>query len=145
MSNEFKDLMNDFTEEQKANYELCMKYPILIPHNDEEFQYEYTQLDFFPPGWKLAFGELWAQDVQDAINKMYPSMQKDACILDIKEKWGRLSVLFNVYSSELSAVSRKYEDLSERICSRCGKLKSKKFSGWVTLLCDSCTKEIERR
>jgi hypothetical protein len=143
MSNEFKDLIGDFTEEQKANYELCMKYPIIIPSNDVEFQYEYTELDFFPVGWKIAFGERWAQEVQDAINKMPVDVQKEAYIMDIKEKWGRLCVYLNVRSDDLQEVLTKYEQLSEHICEKCGKWKPAQIHGWMSFLCNDCTRKIE--
>ena len=71
MSNEFKDLYNDFTETQKKNYELCMKYPILVPTDHwtgetwEDYMFESTELDNIPLGWKNAFGEQWASEVQE--------------------------------------------------------------------------------
>ena len=37
MSNEYKDWLNDLSPEQRANYDICMKYPILIP---ERYLYE---------------------------------------------------------------------------------------------------------
>jgi hypothetical protein len=143
MSNEFKDWIGDFTDEQKKNYELCMKYPILIPHNDDDFMYEYCKLDFFPHGWKIAFGEQWAEEVQEVINKMPISARKEACILDIKEKYGQLCVFLSVHSDELAEVLKRYERLSEDICPKCGKTKHKNFSGWINLLCDDCMKALE--
>lgn len=143
MSNEFKDLIGDFTAEQRENYELCMKYPILIPHNDEEFYYEYTQLDFFPIGWKNAFGEQWAKEVQEAINKMPINFQKDAYIMDIKEKWGQLRIFLSVCSEELEEVLQKYEKLSESVCMQCGKSKTRGFGGWFSYLCKDCEQELK--
>jgi hypothetical protein len=142
MSNEFKDLIGDFTVEQRENYELCMKYPILIPNNDEEFYYEYTQLDFFPIGWKKAFGEQWAKEVQAAINKMPINFQKDAYIMDIKEKWGQLRIFLSVCSEELEEVLQKYEKLSESVCMQCGKSKTRGFGGWLGYLCKDCEQEL---
>ena len=143
MSNEFKDLIGDFTEEQLANYELCMKYPILTPINDSEFQYEYTMLDFFPTGWRQAFGEQLAQEVQEAVDKLPSDLKSEACILGVKEKWNQLFVCLNVHSDELQAVLSKYEKLSEYICVKCGKHKVRKFGGRAMYLCDSCEQELQ--
>lgn len=143
MSNEFKDSIGDFTVEQRENYELCMKYPILIPNNDEEFYYEYTQLDFFPIGWKKAFGEQWAKEVQAVINKMPINIQKDAYIIDIKEKHGQLRVFFSVCSDELDEVLKKYEKLSESVCIKCGKHKTEGLGGWFSFLCNDCERELK--
>jgi hypothetical protein len=146
MSNEFKDWISDFTEEQKKNYELCMKYPILIPHNnDDEWQYEYTMLDFFPTGYNKAFGEQWAQEVQAAINKMPIYVQREACIVGAKEKWGKLFVSLSVYSNELDEVLKKYEKLSEHVCVNCGKFKTEGFGGWISYLCNDCERELMER
>ena len=74
MSNEFKDLYNDLSEDQKRNYHLCMKYPILIPHHslwgtvDKNYMYEYTKLDDMPNGWRIAFGEQFAAELQAAVD-----------------------------------------------------------------------------
>jgi transcription initiation factor IIE alpha subunit len=72
-------------------------------------------------------------------------VQKEACIMDIKEKYGQLVVYLSVYSDELRAVLKKYEQLSEYVCSRCGTTKSLNFGGWLSFLCDDCAKELERR
>lgn len=145
MSNEFKDWMGDFTTEQRKNYELCMKYPILMPRDDPEFCYEYTKLDLFPAGWRQAFGEQWAKDVQEAINKMSIDAQKEAYITDIKEKWGQLRVFLSVFSEELGTVLKKYEQFSETVCCQCGKSKTEVFAGWFSYLCDDCEDELMTR
>lgn len=143
--NEYQEWLSDFTEQQRKNHELCMKYPILMPHNDAEFCYEYTKLDFFPAGWKKAFGEQWAKEVQAAINKMPIGVQKEAYILDIKEKWGQLIVFLSVCSEELDTVLKKYEQLSETVCCQCGKSKTEVFDGWFSYLCDDCENELMKR
>lgn len=145
MSNEFKDLIGDFTEEQRKNYDLCMKYPILLPRDDSEFQYEYTMLDFFPSGWQKAFGEQWAQEVQEVIYKMPIDAKESAYIMDIKEKWGQLRVFLSVCSEELEEVLKKYEKLSESVCFQCGKSKTEGFGGWFSYLCNDCEQELMER
>jgi hypothetical protein len=145
MSNEYQEWLSDFTAEQRKNYDLCMKYPILLPRDDAEFCYEYTKLDFFPEGWKKAFGEQWAKDVQEAIDKLPINTKREAYILDIKEKFGQLRVFLSVFSEELEEVLKKYEKISEQICHRCGKSKTEGFGGWFSYLCDDCEQELMKR
>ena len=148
MSNEFKDWYNDFTEEQKANYELCMKYPILIPHHRwtgtvrDDYMYEYTELDGMPSGWRIAFGEDWAKEVQGAINKLPEKDRDKIYITDIKEKFGYLHTYFSRYTDDLDIVIRKYEKLSRGICICCGKPATKMSTGWISPWCDDCVSNI---
>lgn len=148
MSNEFKDWYNDLTDEQKQNYKLCIKYPILTPHNRwtgdvrDDYMYEYTELDQMPTGWRIAFGEQWAADVQAVINKMSEEERDKVCIMDIKEKYGLLCQYFNYYTDELDEVINKYTRLSKRTCIHCGAPATKISMGWISPWCDSCAEKI---
>ena len=148
MSNAFKDWYNDFTEKQKQNYELCMKYPILIPHHRlwgtviKDYEYGHTELDGMPDGWRIAFGEDWAREVQAAINKLPEDVRDKVYITDIKEKYGYLHTYFSHYTDALREVIRKYDNLSERTCIRCGKPATKISTGWISPWCDSCSNKI---
>lgn len=148
MSNAYKDWYNDFSEEQNKNYELCMKYPILIPHNRwtgkevADYEYEYTELDAMPKGWRIAFGEQWAAEVQEAINKVPEDERNEIYITDIKEKYGQLRQYFSCYTEELAYVIKKYEALSEYMCIGCGKPATKISTGWISPWCDSCASQI---
>lgn len=141
MSSEFKDWYNDFTDEQKANYELCMKYPIIIPHDNENFQYAYTTIDLIPIGWRIAFGEKFAADLQEVINKLSEEKRDEIWITDVKEKYGMLRVYFSYYTDELDRVLRKYEKLSTRTCIKCGRQATKISKGYTLPWCDDCAKE----
>ena len=147
MSNEFKDWYSNFSDEQKKNYELCMKYPILIPKNVwtgkevEDYDYEYTMLDFIPDGWRIAFGEEWAKEVQDAINEPPEDNRDEIYITQLKEKFGQFRQYFNCYTDKLNAVVCKYEDLSIKTCIRCGNSATKVSTGWISSFCDNCAKE----
>lgn len=130
------------------NYELCMKYPILIPRSRwlgtvaDDFNYDHTELDAMPEGWKIAFGEQWAKDIQDTINKIPEDIRGLVYITDIKEKFGYLNSYFSYYTDELSDVIRKYEKLSKRICIRCGAPATKISTGWISPWCDECASMI---
>lgn len=148
MSNEFKDWYSNFSDEQKKNYELCMKYPILIPKNVwtgkevEDYDYEYTMLDFVPDGWRIAFGEEWAKEVQDAINELPEDNRDEIYITQLKEKYGQFQQYFNYYTDEIDAVIHKYEDFSMKICIQCGNFATKVSTGWISPYCTECAKSI---
>lgn len=141
--NEYQEWLADFTEEQRSNYELCMKYPILVPSEaDDLYNYDYTILDSMPEGWRKAFGEDWARELQDAVNKLSEEDRAEWCILDIKEKFGWLDQTFSGYSDDIRAVEQKYTRLSRCTCIRCGSPATKLSCGWVNPFCDMCAEEI---
>ena len=125
MSNEYKDWYADLSAEQKQNYELCMKYYFLVPRDmfgveDADYFYEYTCMDDIPDGWRIAFGEQWAHDVQDAINKLPEDERDSIYVRQLKEKFGSFRQYFSRCPKSLSEVIRKYEHISERTCINCG-------------------------
>lgn len=148
MSNEFKDWYANLSEDQKKNYKLCMEYPILIPRRrfwgtaSEEYQYEYTELDGMPKGWRAAFGEQWAKEIQGAINELPEDIRDEIFITDLKEKYGQLRQYFSHYTDALDAVIRKYENLSERTCICCGTPATKISWGWIAPYCNKCAKKM---
>ena len=148
MSNEFKDWYNDLTDEQKKNFKLCMKYPILIPTSRwtgetwDDYMYEFTELDNMPPGWRTAFGEQWASEVQEAINKLPKNEQDKVRIMDLKEKYGVLCQYFSHYTDELNEVINKYTRLSQYTCIHCGAPATKISTGWISPWCDTCADQI---
>ena len=149
MSNAFKDWLNDFSEEQRINYELCMEYPILVPKNVwtgeevKDYDYEYTMLDHIEDGWRIAFGEEWAKEVQNAINKIPDEDRDKVYITQLKEKFGQFRQYFSYYTDELASVVHKYEELSKKICIKCGNPTTKTDTHWIDPYCDDCAKHID--
>lgn len=149
--NEHQEWLADFTEEQRRNYELCMKYPILIPTNRHtgnhwsDYEYDYTELDNLPLGWLVAFGKQWAAEIQEVINKL-PEKERDTIrIMDIKEKYGQLCQYFSHYTEELRQVIDKYAHISAHTCIRCGAPATKISQGWIAPWCESCAEKIDWR
>ena len=144
MSNAFKDWCADFSDEQKKNYELCMKYPILVPRNAwtgkevEDYDYEYTMLDPIEDGWRIAFGEEWAREIQNAINKIPDEDRDKVYITQLKEKYGELRQYFSYYTDDLCKIIKKYEDLSRITCIKCGKPATKISINWICPYCNDC-------
>lgn len=146
MSNAFKDWYNDFTEEQKKNYELCMEYPFLVPTNRwtgkevADYEYEYTELDAMPQGWRIAFGEqLCAELKEELANANYLENYR---ITDIKEKYGMLHWYDCGNTENGHKIIGKYEGMSRRICIHCGKPATKISTGWISPWCDTCANQI---
>lgn len=145
--NEYQQWLADFSEEEKKNYELCMKYPFLAPkemfgEEDEDYDYSYTYLDSIPTGWRIAFGDRWASDVQHAINKLPEDERDRIYVLQLKEKYGQLRQYFSHCTDELRDVFYKYEGLSERTCIGCGAPATKISTGWISPYCDKCAEQV---
>lgn len=59
-------------------------------------------------------------------------------ITDIKEKWGRFQLYSNYCSEELYNIIFKYEDLSWKICKKCGEPATHTSIGWISPYCQKC-------
>ena len=145
--NEYQQWYNDFSEEEKKNYKLCMKYPFIVPKDifgeeDKDYDYSYTCLDSIPNGWRNAFGEQWASDVQNAINKLPEDERDKIYVLQLKEKFGSFRQYLSHYEHELRDVISKYEDLSERTCIGCGAPATKISTCWISPWCDKCAEKV---
>lgn len=149
MSNEYKDWLNDFTEEQRTNMELCSKYPILIPKSLYTFEelkdyaFEFTKLDSIPEGWRKAFGEEWAKEIQECIDKLPEKDRKLVEIIELKEKYGSFRQYFTKYAPGMYDIIKKYESLSLHTCIKCGKPATRMSLCWISPYCDDCSKTIE--
>ena len=146
--NEYQEWLSDITETQRNNYELCMKYPVLIPHDAftgeviPSYEYEFTRLDQIPEGWRKAFGEEWAAELQEAVNKLPDEVRDKFYIQDLKEKYGFFDQFFSFRTDEIREVERKYEILSQKTCIKCGAPATKISQGWISPWCDTCAAKI---
>lgn len=144
-------------DENKA---LCERFPFLTPWNRwsgkliteahgggywtgdpesvPEFDWEYTELDEMPEGWRRAFGEKMCEELKAALELDHDLLRWR--IVQMKEKWGRLVIYDNghVIGSFVPEILDKYERMSERLCIRCGKPATKITTGWVCPYCDAC-------
>lgn len=108
---EYFNLENGISQERKDyNKQLCERYPFLIPSNRfsgikiteaqnggywpgdpeaiPEYDYEYTELDSMPDGWRKAFGEQMCEELKNELLK-FNYLDKYR-ITQIKEKFGTL-------------------------------------------------------
>ena len=156
--------MEDIKEKNK---ELCKQYPFLIPWNrwsgklitdcaagekgywpgcpDElpEYDYEYTELDNMPDGWRIAFGIQMCEELREAL------IEDDDLdryrVVEVKEKYGELRWYDNGIKagSRVHDIVRKYENMSARTCIVCGKPATRVTLGWISPFCDDCCLNCE--
>lgn len=145
---------------KQENRKLCERYPFLIPWNrfsgkliteakdggfypgdpDQipEYDYEYTELDGLPEGWRRAFGEQMCDEILQAL------IAEDDLdrwrIVELKEKYGGMRLYDNGHKqdSELPNIVGKYSRISERTCIVCGKPATQITTGWICPFCDDC-------
>ena len=144
-----KEYLNSTNEEEKKqfNRELCEKYPWLIPTNRwtgeivEDYDYDYTELDSMPEGWRIAFGDQMVEELNQELVK--GGFVNDYRITQIKEKYGGLRWYDNGNTKEGYNIINKYESLSQRTCICCGKPAKYITFGWISPFCEDCIKDIE--
>lgn len=110
--------------------------------NDENGE-PYSYLDDIPRGWRIAFGEVMVDELNDILVK-YNFADKYR-ISQIKEKFGGLRWYDNGFPAdgydEYNAWLDRYEKLSYDTCIRCGKLATHITKGWIEPLCNECDKK----
>lgn len=150
---------------REHNRELCKKYPFLIPSNrwsgkritdcaagekgywpgapDDipEYDYEFTELDDMPEGWRIAFGDQLLEELKDELVKA--NYLNDYRITQIKEKYGMLRI-YDAGCTEkwYREILPKYVELSKHTCILCGEPAQWISRGWISPYCDKCAREI---
>ena len=133
---------------REVNRELCRRFPFLIPHNRwtdniiEDWDFEYTELDSMPDGWRIAFGEQMCEELEQELEKI--GKQDKWRIMQLKEKYGFLHLYANWYTENINKIISKYEDISKKICINCGEPATQISMGWISPYCDKCTYDEER-
>lgn len=145
---------------KEYNKSLCDRFPFLIPWNRwsgkkitesgdggywpgepnkiPEYDYEYTELDNMPDGWRIAFGEKMCEEIREAL--IEDGDLNSYRVVEIKEKYGDLRWYDNGcrVGSRVHDIVRKYEQLSAKTCAVCGKPATQVTLGWILPLCDDC-------
>ena len=133
--------------DKEYNKALCEKYPWLIPTNRwtgeivEDYDYDYTELDSMPEGWRIAFGDQMVEELNQELVK--GGFVNDYRITQIKEKFGGLRWYDNGNTEEGYNIINKYESLSRKTCICCGKPAKYITLGWISPFCEDCIKDIE--
>jgi hypothetical protein len=144
LSNEYKDWERDKIEEEKA---WVQKYPFLHIRNidgiiDTELKFPMISLEI-PDGWY----ELFFQFCDDLKEVLIEEGYLDTFyFVQIKEKYNRLKCYSGHFETDkISQVLRKYEYLSQFVCTRCSKPATKEITqGYMESLCDTCWESQHR-
>lgn len=127
-----------------TNKELITKYPFLVYKNDYDFSpitdCNYTMFDDCPEGWKKLFLKM-CEEIRIYLEK---TPVKDFQFIQVKEKYGSLRVYCSSCPKELLNIIEKYEDLSEYVCVNCGKIATKRSTGWICPYCEECAAKLPR-
>ena len=94
--------------------------------------------NYIPEGWRDAFGMELLEDIRKSLKKS--KRLRKVRILDVKEKWGSLSIYFDSYPGDLRFVLNNYELVSRYTCIKCGKVATHVQMGWISPYCESCCK-----
>ena len=143
---------------KEENRRLCERYPFLIPSNRwsgkriteaseggfwpgdpkavPEYDYEYTELDEMPDGWRIAFGEKLCEELAEELRD-HDYLDKYR-ITQIKEKYGMLHWYDSGNTEHGYAIINKYVRLSKTTCICCGKPATRVTTGWISPYCDDC-------
>ena len=113
------------------------------PENIPDYDYEYTELDAMPIGWRIAFGDQMVEELGEELRKA--NYDDEYRILDIKEKYGGLRWYDNSNTKEGYNIINKYENLSRTTCICCGKPAKYITLGWISPLCEDCIKGVTDR
>lgn len=98
-------------------------------------------------GWLPLINE--AKEFIDDYNAKNNLEGEDACkFLQVKEKFGTLTIYCNFYFDGLHEKLAEIERKSSTICEICGNnetAKTKPVHGWIMTLCDECREKEEER
>ena len=127
---------------KEENRALCERFPFLLPRNRwsgevaSGYDFEYTELDAMPDGWRKAFGEQLCEELLAELTRT--GRPDDYRILQIKEKYGSLRWYDNWNTEHGYEILDQYEALSRHTCIRCGAPATRITTGWISPYCDAC-------
>ena len=129
------------TEKQIKNKELCEYFPFLYPtYPQDEYNYEWTELDQMPEGWRKAFGEQMCEEILTEL--ITSGLLDEYKILQIKEKYGQLCWYASPTTQRIEEIIQKYSNLSKHICINCGCPATQVSITWISPWCDQCAKDV---
>lgn len=127
---------------KEENRTLCERYPFLIPRDwktgevASDFDYEYTELDNMPEGWRKAYGEALCEELAAELRRI--GKLDEYIVLQIKEKFGALRWYGNIRTPEIKTILQRYEDLTRFTCIKCGVPATRVTIAWICPYCENC-------
>jgi hypothetical protein len=106
----------------------------------------YTELDSsIPYGWRKAFIIQMCKDIKKALLEEGGRKKlRNYRIEDIKEKYGVLCWYAHNGCREVDNIVHKYEYISYRTCSECGRTAKYVTRGWIMPYCENCITEKQK-
>lgn len=111
-------------------------------YEDEEENIEgYDHMDDIPHGWCIAFGDMFLEELDNAIRNA--KLEDEYKVYQAKEKFGQLEWYSSPTTPEINDIIRKYEVISANVCIVCGKPNVYMLTklGWISPFCEKCFKE----
>jgi len=139
-------MKGNYSQFQVDNYNLIRQYPFLLPVNrfdgglnlsgDFIYEFQYTELDDLPKGWRNSF-------VKDLLKELKKELEKHHLlycyrILQLKEKFGGLRWYDFSNTENGYAIIEKYANISQHTCVNCGAEGKMRNRSWIIPLCDDC-------
>ena len=112
------------------------------PTKHPEYDYEFTELDDMPEGWRRAFGEEMCEELNQEIMTWPQDVQKNFRITQIKEKYGLLCFYTYGESKRFREIVDKYTTRSKTTCFSCGRAARWISRGYISPYCDDCAREF---
>ena len=125
---------------------LCKKYPWLVPEAEyfsgrtlkkRDWNYSWTWYNDMLKGWKKCFGDMMLEELDKAIRK--GGLLGRFGILQLKEKYGLLTIYAYGFNDEVDQIINKYEHISANVCVLCGEIDVPMVNdAWISPMCFDC-------
>ncbi len=122
--------------------------------NQNETLRKYPELfgtDFSPQKTLMGFGFEVGKGWAGVIQKHLPEISKvveeqkltDFRIVQVKEKFGMLSIYCNYYIDEIDEIIDEMEEECSKTCEKCGSTENVEYrqDGWMRVTCSRCEEE----
>ena len=123
----------------EENKRLVERYPYLQPRNvwtdkiPDDYDYSWTRADDIEDGWRELFLQMCEEIREPLIEADYLDKFR---FTQIKEKYGTMRAYTFGAPRTVFDIINKYEEMSARICIKCGKPATKISRGWISPWCD---------
>lgn len=112
---------------------MCVRFPFLRPKVGYFGQYCWYRS--IPTGWRKAFGIQLCKEIKSALKRHNCN---NFVITDVKEKFGTLNIYSYGTPKEVNDILFKYEYISGHTCIVCGRIATKRSTGYILPYCNAC-------
>lgn len=131
-------------DSRNENRRLIEQYPFLLPWGTDPANFESTELDAMPTGWRSAFGEELCKEIMEELTRY--NCVDSYRVVQIKEKHGALRWYAQGGTEQIHReIVPKFEKLSRQICIQCGRPATVVLLDWIAPWCDACAKKLGRQ